>query len=261
MKKAGAREEDVQSGWRERRGSQRYETSADAVVVLLGHGMKVNGWVEDLSQSGCKVEMEVLPAIPAGRRVEIAFQVNRQGLRLAGLVQWSDGRRIGVCFDDLSGRRLEDLNEVIAELAAESARAAAGDKEPGSWSESQKPAAAEEEPEESKDVPPGWERRRSPRQKTALLASLYEIEKGDKVNGQLMDLSLSGCRIRLEHPFAGERAMAVEAGFYHLGLPFRVGGQVRVLHTPTEVGIEFGFLTARKRELLVGLIAELKDEI
>lgn len=260
MKKTGAREEDAQAGWRERRAAKRYETGADTVVVVLGHGLEVNGWVEDLSLSGCKVEIEALPAIPAGRRVEIAFQVNRQGLRLAGLVQWSDGRRIGVCFDELGGRRLEDLNEVIAELAAESARAAAEDDEPGSWSESRQPLDAKESAAESTDVPPGWERRRSPRQKTALLASLYEIEKGDKINGQLMDLSLSGCRIRLEHPFAGARAMAVEAGFYHLGLPFRVGGQVRVLHTPTEVGIEFGSLTARKRELLVGLIAELKEE-
>ena len=256
----------AETGWRERRDAARYEASADTVLLLLGRGIEFRGRIEDLSLTGCKVETEEPARVGVGRAVEIAFRVNRQGLRLAGVVQWCDGRRLGVRLDAMSDRRREDLAGVIAELAEKGIepQVLASVDEPAPWTESTTPGrqlrkATEPSEENSADVPPGWERRRAPRQKTALMAALYRVGRATKQNGEILDLSLTGCRIGLEKPFKGEAAIPVEAGFYHLGLPFRVAGIVRAVHSSTEVGIEFVNLTPRNLEKLAGLMEELKS--
>ena len=273
MKKAKtvskAKDENAEPGWRERRDAARYAADADTVLLVLGHGIEFTGRIEDLSLTGCKVETEEPSSAAIGRVVEIAFHVNRQGLRLAGIVQWSDGRKLGVRFEPMSDRRRDDLAEVIADLAQNAVGQPPpqnGDGEPVPWSESPTPSkqlrkVAAINEEESGDLPPGWERRRAPRQKTALMAALYRVGRIAKQNGKVLDLSLTGCRIGLEKPFKGEPSIAVEAGFYHLGLPFRVAGVVRVLHSPTEVGIEFEDVSPRNLEKLAGLMEELKEEL
>ena len=105
--------------------------------------------------------------------------------------------------------------------------------------------------------PKGRERREHPRQRTNLTAAIYSIGGRQKLNGQLKDLSLSGCRIRTDRPLDMAVSTRIEAGFYYLGMPFRVGGVIQGIYGPEEAGIRFVEVTERIQEKLRGLMEEL----
>jgi hypothetical protein len=104
------------------------------------------------------------------------------------------------------------------------------------------------------------ERRGHPRQAVDLTAAIYLIKSVSKVNGHLLDLSLSGCRIRTDARILVDLYTRIEAGFYHLGMPFRVAGVIQAIHGRDEVGIRFMDMSERNREKLRGLMEELKEQ-
>jgi hypothetical protein len=105
------------------------------------------------------------------------------------------------------------------------------------------------------------ERRGQPRQAVDLTAAIYLIKSVSKVNGHLLDLSLSGCRIRTDARILVDLYTRIEAGFYHLGMPFRVAGVIQAIHARDEVGIRFMDMSERNREKLRGLMEELMEEL
>lgn len=249
-----------EEGWRERRGEKRFAAKADTVLVFLEDGLEFSGKVADLSFSGCRIGfLQVFPE-RIGDRVEVALRADRPELRFSGVVQRVEGNSIGVRFDKESAERGEELAVAIAELTALHERqAGSADGAETGWTESplqKSPSAAA-----GQDVfhLQGIERRAHPRQKADLTAALYLLGDEKKINGQLMNLSLSGCRIYTEEaaPVASTR---VEAAFYHLGLPFRVAGVVQTVYEPNQVGIHFLDVTERNLVRLKGLMEELREE-
>ena len=104
------------------------------------------------------------------------------------------------------------------------------------------------------------ERRSARRQDIDSSAFLIMVSSGSRLAGRILDLSLSGCRIRTADRFPLGIYARIEAEFHAEGLPFRLGGVVQAIHDRCHVGIRFLDMSPRKREQLEQLIAELASE-
>ncbi len=122
-----------------------------------------------------------------------------------------------------------------------------------------------------KTLYPGWpaeaasksehrERRGEPRHEVNDSAAIFLINMGVELPGQIVDLSLTGCRIRTEGRFLVGIYTRVETEFQIDGLPFRLGGVIQAIHGPQQVGIHFVDLSDRKRAQIEHLIGELEEE-
>lgn len=263
---------------RERRGDPRYETDADSVVLIIESRLEIEGRVENLSQSGCRLELARHLQVVAGMHVEVAFQLHREGLRLGGVVQWFDGGRyLGVCFLQVSDRRREALATVIEELAAAEQRCAgrqdaqAEEKNNGCASTQEQagpvaPVAGEQKEGGKMTVATNGqqagheERRQDPRQSLHSVAAIYPIELGGKINAWILNLSLGGCRLQLEGEASIEPQVRLEVGFFYEGLPFRVSGILLGTYGEHEVGIQFVDVSERNHHRLEELIKELEAQ-
>jgi len=264
--------EELKDTGSERRGDARYETDADSVVLMIESSIETDGRVENLSLSGCRVEIATrIPAV-AGMHVEVAFKVHREALRLGGVVQWFDGQRhIGVRFGVISDRRKEALNAVIEELAeAELFRTGLieGLDNSGEISAQKVDQAEHDRPVEGESMELATttqaadqyaERRHYPRQPMHAVAAIYPIELGGKLNAWILNLSLGGCRLQLEEQASVDLQVRVEVGFFYEGMPFRVAGLLHGSYAPQEVGIKFVEVSERNQKRLESLIQELEQ--
>jgi PilZ domain len=106
----------------------------------------------------------------------------------------------------------------------------------------------------------GEERRRHARFPCDGKAEMRSLGSGFRAAGEIENLSLSGCLMRLRDRYWFREGEEVEMTFCVRQLPFRVGGRVREIHPGKGVGVEFTLLTERGRGQLLVLIDEL-DEI
>jgi hypothetical protein len=103
----------------------------------------------------------------------------------------------------------------------------------------------------------GSDRRTQRRHNVDTRAVIHFIDVAATESGQILDLSLGGCRIRTDERFPSGIYRRVETEFRVAGLPFRLGGVVQSVHDKHTVGIRFLDLSERKRVHL----CELMDEI
>jgi hypothetical protein len=101
------------------------------------------------------------------------------------------------------------------------------------------------------------ERRHSARQSLEDAAEIVFVRSGLTLPGRILDLSMSGCRIRTEKPFPLGIYTRVETDFRIDGLPLRLGGVIQAIHDGNTVGIRFLDVSERKREQVQELIDEL----
>jgi hypothetical protein len=78
------------------------------------------------------------------------------------------------------------------------------------------------------------------------------------LHGRILDLSLTGCRIRTDERFPVGIYTRVETDFRPQGLPFRLGGVIQAIHDRNIVGIRFLDINEQKREQVSGLIGEIE---
>jgi c-di-GMP-binding flagellar brake protein YcgR len=107
--------------------------------------------------------------------------------------------------------------------------------------------------------PTGRERREQSREEVDTSAVIYLINVGSKLSGRILDLSLSGCRIRADDRFPVGIYTRVETEFRLEGLPFRLGGVIQSIHDRHNVGIRFLDVSDRKREQVEQLIEEIRE--
>jgi c-di-GMP-binding flagellar brake protein YcgR len=88
---------------------------------------------------------------------------------------------------------------------------------------------------------------------------VYLVNIASRLSGRILDLSLSGCRIRSDERFPVGIYTRVETEFHLEGLPFRLGGVVQSIHDRHHIGIRFLDMSERKREQVTQLIAEIKE--
>ena len=108
------------------------------------------------------------------------------------------------------------------------------------------------------DPKPVIERRAEKRHAVDTGAHVFFIDVRAQISGRILDISMSGCRIRADKPFPVGIYRRVETEFNVDGLPFRLGGVVQALHNRFTVGIRFLDMSPRKRDQLAQLMEEIE---
>jgi len=292
--------DDLANQGQESRAHSRYSVNEECTVLLVNHGMPMKARVVDVSLDGCQLRTsDRFPGKP-GRAVEITFKVKGYGFRFSGIVRWTDGKNlIGVHFENMIARRKDELTEVIEELEAQAARAhtahsAAAEPAKPSVAELLKPIeAVSAQPAVSKAAQPpvagnamtpaaqiqaidartpatpeppvqraakARDRREQSRHEVDTSATIFLVRVGSALRGQIVDLSVGGCRIRTEERFPVGIYTRVETEFQAQGLPFRLGGVIQAIHDRFTVGIRFLDVSDRKRQQVLDLIDEMEQE-
>ena len=88
---------------------------------------------------------------------------------------------------------------------------------------------------------------------------IHLIKIGSKLPGQILDLSLGGCRLRTADRFSVGIYTRVEVEFRLQGLPVLLGGVIQAVHDRNHVGIRFLDVSPRKRTQLTELIEEIQE--
>jgi hypothetical protein len=104
------------------------------------------------------------------------------------------------------------------------------------------------------------ERRESSREAVETSAVIDLIKIASRLPGRILDLSLSGCRIRTDDPFPVGIYTRIEVEFCLDGLPFRLGGVIQGIHDRHTVGIRFLDMSSRKREQIEQLMEEIREK-
>lgn len=107
--------------------------------------------------------------------------------------------------------------------------------------------------------PASRDRREHSRYGVYASAIIHLIKMGADFEGRVLDLSLSGCRIRTTERMTVGINRQVEVEFRLEGLPFRLGGVLQAIHDRQTVGIHFIDMSSRKREGLVQLIRDIEE--
>jgi c-di-GMP-binding flagellar brake protein YcgR len=265
----------------------------DSVLLFSGYGDPQEARLVDLSQQGCRVRTNERITARVRLPVEVFFKVNGAAFRFRGVVQWTDGRNLlGIRFVNMIPRRMVELANVIREMEAEAtARAEAVNR---LFAERKAPhlieletkeraeglndeladSAAKELPEAarpavlavpveaehaSSKAPARRDRRSQTRHEVDTRATILLVKIGSTLRGRIVDLSLSGCRIRTDDRLPVGIYTRVETEFHLEGLPFRLGGVIQVIHDRCTVGIRFLDLSERKRQQVLELIGEIEQ--
>jgi hypothetical protein len=104
-------------------------------------------------------------------------------------------------------------------------------------------------------------RRAAPRYGVEGDASLLLVNHGSTISCRIVDLSLSGCRLRTQERFLAGMMVRVEAAFKVRGLVFRFSGVTQWTDGRHLVGIRFVDVPMRRREELVEALGEVEAEI
>jgi len=104
---------------RERRNQSRHEVDTAAVIQLININSKQTGRIIDLSAGGCRIRTDAKFPVGIYRRAETEFYLEGLPFRLAGVVQAiHNGNMVGIRFLDLSERKKQQLEQLIAEIEA-----------------------------------------------------------------------------------------------------------------------------------------------
>jgi c-di-GMP-binding flagellar brake protein YcgR len=115
-------EQESQKQGPERREHPRYEVDCVMRLASLKGSVDMPGRLVNLSAGGCKVLTDTRFLAGSLVRVEVQFRLRGIQFRFTGVTQGSrSGRSFAIRFLDISPRRREELDEVLAELDKESA--------------------------------------------------------------------------------------------------------------------------------------------
>jgi len=269
----------------ERRAFPRYAVDCPVTTTLLAGAGKITGRMVDLSRGGCRLATPERMLVGILARVEVQFQLRGLAFRIVGVTAGTrTGKSFAVRFLDLPRRREEELAEVLAEVAnlatepsvtaeplamvsrAEDIIAIAAVAAPDSVAVLPGAIVKEAAPVVSTpmDAAPlaskaAGDRRSSSRHAVDTRVNLILVKSAICMAGQILNLSLGGCRVRTDQRFSVGIYTRVEAEFYLHGLPFRVGGVSQAILDKNTVGIRFLDMSDRRRDQLTELIAEIAE--
>lgn len=276
----------------ERRAFPRYAVDCPATITLLAGAGKITGRIVDLSRGGCRLATPERMLVGILARVEVQFQLRGLAFRIVGVTAGTrTGKSFAVRFLDLPRRREEELAEVLAEVAILAAESRVEVEPAATGSQVEEvvavaapdsvavlPSAIVEEVAPATSIPRGstplssaapsslplaskaaGDRRSSSRHAVDTRANLILVKGAIRMAGQILNLSLGGCRVRTDERFSVGIYTRVEVEFYLHGLPFRVGGVSQAILDKNTVGIRFLDMSDRRRDQLTELIAEIAE--
>ena len=273
---------EAQNAQPEPRSLPRYAVNAEATVVIVNQGPSLSGRIVELSLDGCRLNADGDCPLATPASIEVMFKLRGMGFRLGGTMQWTEARKTaGIQFGPMAPRRRDILLDLLAELETEKHKKAAeklaeaggsgpkpGATEIGAPAPASVPALPATDRKSDPGIPAAQEtphassrRERRSQQRRAVdgRATVFFVDVGDQTVGRIVDVSLSGCRIRTEQRFTVGIYRRVETEFKLDGLPFRLPGVVQSLHDKFTVGIRFLDVSARKREQLAQLMEEIEE--
>jgi c-di-GMP-binding flagellar brake protein YcgR len=110
----------------DRRASPRFYWKGTAVIVVPPCGPNVVGVLHDLSEGGCRIELEDGIPCGSGGYIEVVLYVRGFELRQTGIIRRMEGRtRAGIQFLDVTNRRAEQLRHVMKALFGDIKKSAA----------------------------------------------------------------------------------------------------------------------------------------
>jgi hypothetical protein len=277
----------------ERRSDLRYSVDEDSIVLFVGHGAPQEAHLVDLSQDGCRLRTTEPTTARSPLPVEVFFTIDGISFRFRSVLQWTDGHNlVGIRFVNTMPQRLVELASVICRMEKTAATRAAAvnvliakhkaEHSPGRqaavWAggpshvgepdrvsvagtltklpELAPPAQAEAR-QHARQPSTGLERRGYARHELSTTATIILPNVGSSFRGRILDLSLTGCRIRTNERFPVGIYTRVETVLKLDGLHFRLGGVIQAIHDRNIVGIRFLDLSERKREQVSDLIGEI----
>ncbi len=244
----------------ERRADPRYSVDEESVVLFVGYGAPLQARLVDLSQEGCRLRTVEPVAARSRLPVEVFFKVNGISFRFRGVLQWTDNRNLlGIRFVNVIPRRMVELANVICTMEETSEARAEAVNMLVAEQESTQPLTEPEPVAQIPRKPVGRERRQQSRHEVDTTATILLVNVGSTLRGRILDLSLTGCRIRTDEHFPVGIYTRVETEFRYQGLPFRLGGVIQAIHDRNTVGIRFLDLSQRKREQVLELIGEIDE--
>jgi len=279
----GGQEGEPTTDVRERRSFPRYAVDCPATITPLAGSGTIKGRMVDLSRGGCRLMMPERVTIGILARVEVQFQLRGIAFRVVGVTAGTrTSKSFAVRFLDLPRRREEELSEVLAEVAALAAEGHTEQKsEPAAISRDADPAvaalpavvrppAATLEEKDAKAVHRATssqpmpvkamvDRRASNRHTVDTRVNLILVKGAIRMTGQILNLSLGGCRVRTDERFNVGIYTRLEAEFYLHGLPFRVGGVSQAILDKNTIGVRFLDMSDRRRNQLSELMAEIAE--
>jgi hypothetical protein len=267
----------------EGRTSNRHPVRDDAVLSVIGQSnvigqtLTVNCSVLDLSVGGCRLRAKGRFIAKPQLLVEITFTIRGLPMMLRGTIQWTQGEdTFGVRFLEMSSRRREDLNEVLAEIeefeAAEARRleiALAAQLASEALLSKLAPDLAQtglpqQSPELRAEAQPDQlsanvERRAHPRHQIDASVVVFLVNAGRRFIGQLLDVNQDGCRIRTVESCRADVLALVVAQFVHDGQPFQLSGVISEISNELDLGIRFLEMGDREKEHLAQLIEAMRE--
>lgn len=104
---------------RDRRAQSRHPVDTTAAILLIKIGSRLGGRIIDLSAGGCRILCDERFPVGIYTRVETEFRLEGLPFRLGGVIQAiHDRRTVGIRFLDLSGRKREQIEQLIDEIEA-----------------------------------------------------------------------------------------------------------------------------------------------
>jgi hypothetical protein len=262
------------------RASHRHPVQSGALLSVIGKDLSVHCDVLDLSQGGCRLRARGESKIEAEVRIEVTFTIRGLPMLLPGVVQWTDGAgHFGIRFTDMSSRRRDALVELLTEIAAfhagELARAASG----GAGQRKTEIHAVAQPPLQGVSAQSGLthgpaelgdsdqpaslagirERRAYPRQNVDSTAVISLLNVGIQLRGQLLDLSLNGCRVRTDERSRVSVHTRVNAELLLDGVLFRLNGVIEANEDQRDLRIRFENTSDRQLEKLQQLMDAIKE--
>jgi c-di-GMP-binding flagellar brake protein YcgR len=102
---------------RERRNQSRHEVDTSATILLINIASRITGRILNLSLGGCRIRTQERFPVGIYTRVETEFHLEGLPFRLAGVIQAVQDRQfVGIRFLDVSERKREQLQLLIAEI-------------------------------------------------------------------------------------------------------------------------------------------------
>lgn len=238
----------------EQRRFFRFAVQGEAMLFLLDEEKSIRCRIDDLSLGGCRLRKEDDFAACVGTRLEVAFRLSGSAFRFAGALAWSQKNRVlGIQFQNMNARRREELAEILGGMreeldARERARQVVARLHAAQAGNGSQPAAQHKR-----------ERRIEKRHTVDARASIHLLSLHARLTGTIIDVSMSGCRIRTFEHFPVGAYRRVEVEFAVDGLPLLLAGVTQVIHNKWTVGVRFVELTARKRDQLKMVIEEIHE--
>jgi hypothetical protein len=275
---------------RDRRAADRYDLN-DASGSLVHKGVRLPCLMVDISLTGCCVRTAQPFMAGALETVKVTFPIFEMILSIWGVTQWVRGEHLlGIQFRHPTARSKNQLAGLLTCLIDNSAadvvkRAMAEisiDPSENPILQLERPAAPistpEPEPEPEPEpavaaVEPAMAPAELPlfahRPKLSGPEKVLSLEVGDSpasltlpsddsvLGGHIVDLSLTGCLMRLSRPCTVRLKAPAEVTFHMQGLPFRLAGITQELHDKRTLEIRFGQMSRRSRDDLNQVITEL----